>query len=469
MSGSKPTPLKSSKHIAYPLFLILLPILFSLIVFIGYTQAKQLYLTSGIRNLQRQMNTISHLLEQYDAMVKNGLISRTEAQHIIKPMLSGPLLTNGKHDVSKIDMTLGLGDFLFVFDSKGNMIMHPELEGKNLLEQMNPEGRFVLKEIINAPNEVLLYQWKNQSDREPQTMITVNHYFAPWDWHIGLSTNESNFYGWFDSLKYLLLLIVLGSYIITAILFTLARRKERALRNSAIMSEHLSHTNESILMTLAVALEERDSYTSGHSQRVAYYMKEIAKQMGYSTEMIETIHTGGLLHDIGKIGIEDSILLKQSRLTDREYDIIKTHPLRGEALLRRLYAISSKQDQAKIETILTITRSHHERYDGRGYPDNLRGEDIPLIARIAAVADSFDAMTSNRAYRKGMPFEIACNEITRNAGTQFCPIVVYTFFQTITEESFEHAHRLTRADELLIEQIEENEQQPEAAPLVGQM
>ncbi|MET3287919.1 UNVERIFIED_CONTAM: HD-GYP domain-containing protein (c-di-GMP phosphodiesterase class II) [Brevibacillus sp. OAP136] len=468
MNGSKSTPLKSSKQIAYPLFLILLPILFSLIVFFGYYQAKQQYLASGIRNLQKQMNTITHLLEQYDGMVNEGLITRTEAQNIIKPMLSGPLLTNGKRDMSKTDMTLGLGDFLFVFDSKGNMIMHPELEGKNLLEQTNPEGRFVLKEIMAAPNNVLLYQWKNPSDTEQKPMITVNHYFAPWDWHIGLATYETNFYGWFESLKYLLISIVLGSYVITAILLTLARRKEKALRNSAMMSEHLSHTNESILMTLAVALEERDSYTSGHSQRVAYYMREIAKQMGYSTEMVETIHTGGLLHDIGKIGIEDSILLKQSRLTDREYDIIKTHPLRGEALLRRLYAISSKQDQAKIETILTITRSHHERFDGKGYPDNLRGEDIPLIARIAAVADSFDAMTSNRAYRMGMPFEVACNEITRHAGTQFCPIVVYTFFQCITEESFVHAHRLTRADELLIEQIEENEQ-PDGAALVTQM
>ncbi|WP_246009602.1 cache domain-containing protein, partial [Brevibacillus fluminis] len=227
------------------------------------------------------MNTITHLLEQYDGMVNEGLITRTEAQNIIKPMLSGPLLTNGKRDMSKTDMTLGLGDFLFVFDSKGNMIMHPELEGKNLLEQTNPEGRFVLKEIMAAPNNVLLYQWKNPSDTEQKPMITVNHYFAPWDWHIGLATYETNFYGWFESLKYLLISIVLGSYVITAILLTLARRKEKALRNSAMMSEHLSHTNESILMTLAVALEERDSYTSGHSQRVAYYMREIAKQMGY--------------------------------------------------------------------------------------------------------------------------------------------------------------------------------------------
>lgn len=467
MSGLK-TILKPQKHIAYPLFLILLPIFFSLIVYIGYTQAKEQYLATGVRNLQKQMNTITHLIEQYDAMVKNGLITRTEAERIIKPLLSGPLQSDGTRDLSKMDMTLGPGDFLFIFDSKGNMIMHPELEGKNLLDQPNPEGRFILKEIIDGPNQVLLYQWKNPSTDEPRGIITVSRYFSPWDWHIGLSTYESNFFSLFESLKYLLLVIVLGSYVITGILLALARRKERALRNSAIMSEHLSHTNESILMTLAVALEERDAYTSGHSQRVAYYMREIARQMAYSTEMIDTIHTGGLLHDIGKIGIEDSILLKQSRLTDREYNIIKTHPLRGEALLRRLYAIASKQDQAKIETILTITRSHHERYDGRGYPDNLRGEEIPLIARIAAVADSFDAMTSNRAYRKGMPFQVACNEITRNAGTQFCPIVVYSFFQCITEESFEHAHLITSADELLIEQIDTN-QQAEGNQLVSQM
>ncbi|MGE5702160.1 MAG: HD domain-containing phosphohydrolase, partial [Clostridia bacterium] len=354
-----------------------------------------------------------------------------------------------------VDMTLGPGDYLLIFDSKGNMLLHTEMEGQNLLNYSNSEGRYILREIMNSPQISLLYQWQNPSDPSPRAKIAVYRYFAKWDWYVGLSTYESNFYSMFENLKYLLIFLVLGSYVITAILFTLARLKERALRRSTNMSEQLAHTNESILMTLAVALEERDAYTSGHSQRVAYYMREIAKQLGYSSEMIDTIHTGGLLHDIGKMGIEDRILLKQSRLTDAEYAIIKTHPLRGEALLRRLYAQTAKIDQPKMETILTITRSHHERFDGKGYPDRLRGEDIPLIARIAAVADSFDAMTSNRAYRIGMPFSVACEEISRNSGTQFCPVIVYTFFQCINEEVFAHAHHLTRADELLIEHIED--------------
>lgn len=474
MSGIKPSPLKPPKHFAYPLFLILLPILFSLIVYIGYTQAKYQYSAAGMRNLQNQMNTITRLLEQYNDLVKDGLVSRKEAENIIKPLLSGPLRSDGKRDLSKMDKMISTGDYLFIFDTKGTMIMHPELEGKNLLEQRNPEGRFILKEMMKAPDQVLFYQWQDGSASSPQSMITVSRYFQPWNWYIGLSIYESNFFSMFESLKYILMILVACSYIITAILLTLAHRKERALRDSAIMRTHLSHTNESILMTLAVALEERDAYTSGHSQRVAFYIREIAKQLGYSSEMADTLHTGGLLHDIGKIGIEDSILLKQSRLTDKEYDIIKTHPLRGEALLRRLYAQANKQDQSKIEAILTITRSHHERFDGKGYPDRLRGEEIPLVARIAAVADSFDAMTSNRAYRKGMPFEVACNEISHNAGTQFCPVVVYTFFQAISEETFHQAHHLTRVDDLLIEQIEQIEEieenkQPDVKPLIGQM
>jgi HD-GYP domain-containing protein (c-di-GMP phosphodiesterase class II) len=239
------------------------------------------------------------------------------------------------------------------------------------------------------------------------------------------------------------------SYLIAAILFTLTYRKEKALLSSTLRGEQLAEVNQSILKSLAVALEERDAYTSGHSQRVAYYMCVIGKQMGLDEQTLDLMYTGGLLHDIGKIGIEDSILLKPGRLTDEEFHSIKSHPVRGEALLKKLYAQVDKKDAASIRSILAITRHHHERFDGKGYPDQLQEDNIPIIARVTAVADSFDAMTSSRAYRKGLSFSKACDEIIRNSGTQFCPRVVDAFFQSVTEETFHHAHQISRANELL--------------------
>lgn len=448
-------PLKTSNPIAYPIFLILLPILFSLIILVGYTQAKHQFHEAGIRALNKQMNTVFRIIDIYNGQVKDGSLSLGEAELRLKDLLSGRMQQDGTHDLSTIDLPLGDGDYLFVFNSKGNFVMHPFLEGKSISVGDSPEGRLIIKDALDEGKSVISYQWEDPAGTETFTKLAVVRYYPQWDWYVCISTPEETFYSEFNQIKYLLLFLVVGSYVITSILYFLTRRKEKALRHSTILGEQLAQTNQSILKTLAVALEERDSYTSGHSQRVAYYMKVIAAKMGFSPEMLDTIYTGGLLHDIGKIGIEDSILLKPGRLTQEEYEIIKSHPLRGEALLRKLYAHTTDQDREKVDSILTITRFHHERYDGKGYPDQIKGEEIPLIARIAAVADSFDAMTSSRAYRKGLSFSKACQEILANQGTQFCPVVAEAFFQSVTEETFLHAHQITRADELLFDKMDE--------------
>ncbi|NGQ97278.1 HD domain-containing protein [Brevibacillus sp. SYP-B805] len=453
-------PQKTTKSFTYTLFLILLPILFTGIIYIGYSQAKQQYREAGIRDLDRQMNAVFHLISIYHHAVKAGHLNAEEAMNRIKELLSGPMKSNGTRDLSAVDLTLGPGDYLFILDSKGNLVMHPELEGKNLYHYQNAEGRYIVQEMISQPNQTLFYEWQNPTDAQPRPKLSIIRYFPAWDWYVGISTYEENFYRPFSKIKYLLILLVLGSYIITGILYWVALRKERDLRYKEHVSQQLAQTNQSILKTLAVALEERDAYTSGHSQRVAYYMRVIAQKMGFSEEMLDTIYTGGLLHDIGKIGIGDSILMKPGKLTPDEYEGIKSHPVRGEALLKKLYAQTDRHDRDKVNAILTITRSHHERFDGRGYPDRLAGEEIPLIARIAAVADSFDAMTSNRAYRRGLSFSKACLEIQTHAGTQFCPQVVEAFMQSVTEETFFHAHQITRVDDLLLERIDERSVEP---------
>ncbi|CAM5785120.1 MULTISPECIES: HD domain-containing phosphohydrolase [Brevibacillus] len=433
----------------YPLFLMLLPIIFSVIVFFGYSQTKLLYYQNEVQAMDRQLNSVFQILSLFDKRVKDNSITRTEAQESAKKLLAGTRLPDGTRNTNDVELTLSSGDAFIVFNSQGNLLVHPHLEGQNMFQLSDADGRTLVREVLHKGKTVITYPSLDPTTETRDTKIAVARYFPEWDWHVSLTTAESDFYHQLSLLKSLLVLLVLGSYLITAFLFYNTKRKDKALLSSTLRGQQLAETNQGILKTLAVALEERDSYTSGHSQRVAFYMRVIGQSMNLDEKTLDTMYTGGLLHDIGKIGIEDSILLKPGRLTDEEYEIIRSHPIRGEALLKRLYADAGRQNSAEIDAILCITRHHHERYDGKGYPDQLAGEEIPLLARVAAVADSFDAMTSSRAYRKGLSYSKACDEIIRNAGTQFCPEVVAAFFRCMTEETFFHAHHISRVTEMI--------------------
>ena len=177
--------------------------------------------------------------------------------------------------------------------------------------------------------------------------------------------------------------------------------------------EKLKDMTLQITEALAGAIDAKDTYTSGHSKRVATYSREIAMRYCYSAEDQEAVFITGMLHDVGKIGIPNAIINKPGRLTDEEFDIIKTHPAIGAQILERI---------TTIPFIATGAHWHHERYDGRGYPDNLAGEAIPEIARIIGVADAYDAMTSKRSYRDPLPQEVVRAEIEKGRGTQFDPV-----------------------------------------------
>lgn len=171
---------------------------------------------------------------------------------------------------------------------------------------------------------------------------------------------------------------------------------------------------------LAYALEAKDRYTSGHSQRVAQVSLAIARELGLPQESLERIRIAGLIHDIGKIGVRESILNKPSRLTEEEFQQVKCHCELGERILNPI---------VEDGETLKVVRHHHEHYDGSGYPDGLAGEAIPLGARILAVADAYDAMTSERPYRAALSREVACAEIERGQGCQFDPRVASTFLK----------------------------------------
>ena len=173
---------------------------------------------------------------------------------------------------------------------------------------------------------------------------------------------------------------------------------------------------------LRKTVDAKDEYTRGHSDRVSYYSVLLGRKIGLNNDDLESLRIGGLFHDIGKIGVPDSILLKPGRLSTEEYSEIKNHPLIGAHILSST-SIFSK--------IIPIIKYHHERYDGKGYPCQLTGENIPFLARIAAIADSYDAMTSLRPYREPLSIETVKIEISNNLGTQFDPDLGKSFLQLL--------------------------------------
>jgi putative nucleotidyltransferase with HDIG domain len=175
-----------------------------------------------------------------------------------------------------------------------------------------------------------------------------------------------------------------------------------------------------LLHSLTSAVDAKDAYTCGHSQRVALFGKEITRQARLPDALAERVYMAGLLHDVGKIGVPEEVLRKPGKLTDEEFGLMKKHVEIGAKILR---------DVKQVEDLIPGVLHHHERYDGRGYPHNLSGQAIPLMGRVLCVADCFDAMTSNRTYRRALPLEVALMEIRRCSGTQFDPVLADAFLQ----------------------------------------
>lgn len=199
-------------------------------------------------------------------------------------------------------------------------------------------------------------------------------------------------------------------------------------KTQEVMALHAKQEKVSmqIVTALSGAIDAKDTYTNGHSTRVAEYSREIARHAGLSEEKQNEIYMMGLLHDVGKIGIPDAIINKPAKLSDEEYAIIKTHPVMGAGILKNI---------TEFPKLATGARWHHERYDGKGYPDGISGEEIPLEARIIAVADAYDAMSSKRSYRGVLPQDIIRAEMEKGKGTQFDPVFAEIMLGMIDEDT----------------------------------
>lgn len=205
----------------------------------------------------------------------------------------------------------------------------------------------------------------------------------------------------------------------------LARAFNQMASSLAISRRKLLTYFYRVVQSLVRILEAKDHYTRGHSERVAEYAEKIAQKMGFPEEKVELIKEAALLHDIGKLGIQEDILNKKGKLTEQEWLEVQKHPALGEDILEPVFL---------TKEMLEMIRSHHERFDGQGYPDKIKGENISIFAAIASVADSFDAMTSQRAYRQALSKQEAIAELEKNKGTQFNAKVVDAFIQALREE-----------------------------------
>jgi putative nucleotidyltransferase with HDIG domain len=197
-----------------------------------------------------------------------------------------------------------------------------------------------------------------------------------------------------------------------------------AVFRRAQLDDDLKNSYISAVRALVQAIEEKDTYTRGHSERVAQMAVEVARRLGLPESEIEYLRFGSILHDVGKIGIPESIVRSPKPLTDAEFKIIQKHPMKGVEILQPI---------GFIKDHMYLIRNHHERWDGRGYPDKLAGDEIPLGAQIVATADAYDAMTSSRPYRKGMPPKQAAREIKKNIGTQLSKKVAEAFLDVYNE------------------------------------
>ena len=223
----------------------------------------------------------------------------------------------------------------------------------------------------------------------------------------------------------ILLLRVRHTIKLTRLQTGLSREVEKKTQEVTAQHEKIERISMQIVKALSGAIDAKDTYTNGHSTRVADYSKEIARQAGYSEKMQNDIYMMGLLHDVGKIGVPEAIINKPAKLSDEEYSIIQNHPVMGAKILKNI---------TEFPKLVTGARWHHERYDGKGYPDGLCGEEIPIEARIIAVADAYDAMSSRRSYREELPQDIVRSEVEKGKGTQFDPKFAKIMLHMIDED-----------------------------------
>nr|MBQ8252648.1 response regulator [Lachnospiraceae bacterium] len=308
----------------------------------------------------------------------------------------------------------------FVIDKKGLVVAHNDIgeKGKNYLETDS-----VLKDLVNEVYEQEKSCFRAELNGENVTVFSDT---VMEDWNVVMVVNNDALFADAQTTlrRNILICSAISLLIITFFILTFIRMHQ-SIEREMESNRKIEDVNRKIIRALVRTIDAKDRYTNGHSIRVAEYSKEIARRMKKSEKEQEHIYYAGLLHDVGKIRVPGSVINKPGKLTDEEYEQIKVHPVTSYHILKDIY-----DDKA----IALGAKFHHERFDGKGYPNGLQGENIPEIARIIGVADTYDAMASNRSYRKALPQDVVRSEIEKGRGTQFDPEIADVMLQMIDED-----------------------------------
>lgn len=325
------------------------------------------------------------------------------------------------NEIQSITSKIGLNDmgYGFITDKAGMVVAHHNSEklGENFYD--NPETAKILDNISKGGT---FFNIKlDGEDCMVFTDVVLDNMLS-----VVLVIESSKLYG--DLRDILIRNIIVFVVVVGIVIFFLLqafRKIQKSIRREEIAYQALEKQNDDVIKTIVRIIDAKDRYTNGHSQRVANYSREIARRMGKTPEEQQVIYYSGLMHDVGKIRVSDMVINKPGRLTDEEFVQIKTHPITGYYILKEIY---------KDPIIIDGAKCHHERYDGGGYPVGLSGENIPEVARIVGVADAYDAMASDRSYRKALPQGVVRYEIEKGKGTQFDPEIADIMLKMIDED-----------------------------------
>ena len=353
-----------------------------------------------------------------DAETGEIVISFSQLLSDGKSVLSLDVILTEVQNITE-NMTMGDMGYGFIVDGSGLVIAHYD---KNEIGK-NYSGNAEWNELFST----IYGEQTNESELviNNELCTTFSERIVK-EWYVVVVANNELL---FANLRRQLLfgiLMSVGIYLIIVVFCIVSiKRIRKAEKSERESMEQLRQMNTNIIRSLSYAIDAKDRYTRGHSQRVAEYSLALAKRMGKSEEEQETVYYAGLLHDVGKIRVPESVINKPGKLTDEEFDQIRIHPVSGYHILR---------DISKDERIGYGAKYHHERYDGTGYPNGLTGENIPEIARIIGVADAYDAMASNRSYRNALPQEVVRQEIEKGKGRQFDPDIADIMLEMIDED-----------------------------------
>lgn len=309
--------------------------------------------------------------------------------------------------------------YIFIVEEGGLVISHSDINERGQNYLFNERMGNLMKSVVASESAYFETELDNEDYRVFSNKIMNN-------WYVVMVLDEDIFFKDVNAnlFKNILLYGIISALILFFFIYTF-KQIRHSMEMERTSNQKLDDANMKMIRALVRTIDAKDRYTNGHSLRVADYAAKIAEKMGKSPEEQKQIYYAGLLHDVGKIRVPEDIINKPGKLTSEEFEQIKIHPVTGYHILKDIYEDKSMALAAKF---------HHERYDGTGYPSGLSGENIPEIARIIGVADTYDAMASNRSYRRALPQEKVREEIVNGMGTQFDPAVASIVLQMIDND-----------------------------------